>query len=120
MIALLENFQDEGGSVSVPRALWEFGAPERLGGVKSSPRRGYDPRRRGAGAVERGGLENRWACKRLVGSNPTPAAEPAGTGRFLLRWMAIVPATEELPFAVPRRMPRWRAPALRGSQHGEW
>ena len=30
--------------------------------------------RRGAGAVERGGLENRWACKRLVGSNPTPAA----------------------------------------------
>ncbi|MEX2614232.1 MAG: serine--tRNA ligase [Gaiellaceae bacterium] len=35
MIALLENFQDEGGSVSVPRALWEFGAPERLGSVKS-------------------------------------------------------------------------------------
>ncbi|MEX0851135.1 MAG: serine--tRNA ligase [Gaiellaceae bacterium] len=35
MIALLENFQDEGGSVSVPRVLWEFGAPERLGGVKS-------------------------------------------------------------------------------------
>ena len=30
--------------------------------------------RRGAGAVERGGLENRWACKRPVGSNPTPAA----------------------------------------------
>ena len=34
----------------------------------------YAVRRRGAGAVERGGLENRWACKRLVGSNPTPAA----------------------------------------------
>ena len=31
------------------------------------------PFRRGAGAAERGGLENRWACKRLVGSNPTPA-----------------------------------------------
>ena len=30
---------------------------------------------RGAGAVERGGLENRWACKRPVGSNPTPAVE---------------------------------------------
>ena len=30
--------------------------------------------RRGAGAVERDGLENRWACKRPVGSNPTPAA----------------------------------------------
>lgn len=31
--------------------------------------------RRGAGAVERGGLENRWACKRPVGSNPTPAVD---------------------------------------------
>ena len=37
---------------------------------------GHNARRRGAGAVERGGLENRWACKRLVGSNPTPAAIP--------------------------------------------
>ncbi|HZT85738.1 MAG TPA: serine--tRNA ligase [Gaiellaceae bacterium] len=32
MIALLENFQDEGGSVSVPEPLWEFGAPRTLGG----------------------------------------------------------------------------------------
>jgi hypothetical protein len=31
--------------------------------------------RRGARAVESGGLENRWACKRPVGSNPTPAAD---------------------------------------------
>jgi seryl-tRNA synthetase len=35
MIALLENFQDESGSVSVPRPLWEFGAPERLGRIGS-------------------------------------------------------------------------------------
>ena len=36
---------------------------------------GYSWRpRRGAGAVERGGLENRWACKRPLGSNPSPAA----------------------------------------------
>jgi seryl-tRNA synthetase len=35
MIALLENFQDEGGSVSVPQPLWDFGAPQRLGGVES-------------------------------------------------------------------------------------
>jgi seryl-tRNA synthetase len=35
MIALMENFQDEGGSISVPEPLWDFGAPERLGGVKS-------------------------------------------------------------------------------------
>jgi seryl-tRNA synthetase len=35
MIALLENFQDEGGSVSVPESLWSFGAPERLGRVDS-------------------------------------------------------------------------------------
>jgi seryl-tRNA synthetase len=31
MIALLENFQDERGAVSVPEALWEYGAPRRLG-----------------------------------------------------------------------------------------
>jgi seryl-tRNA synthetase len=36
MIALMENFQDEGGSVSVPAALHEFGAPERLGRVQST------------------------------------------------------------------------------------
>ena len=35
VIALLENFQDEGGSISVPEALWEYGAPRRLGGVES-------------------------------------------------------------------------------------
>jgi seryl-tRNA synthetase len=35
MIALLENFQDEGGSVTVPQALWDFGAPQRLGRVES-------------------------------------------------------------------------------------
>jgi seryl-tRNA synthetase len=30
-IALLENFQDEGGGVSVPEPLWAFGAPHSLG-----------------------------------------------------------------------------------------
>ena len=30
--------------------------------------------RRGAGVVDRGGLENRCACKRTVGSNPTLSA----------------------------------------------
>jgi seryl-tRNA synthetase len=30
-IALLENFQDEGGAVAVPEVLWEYGAPGRLG-----------------------------------------------------------------------------------------
>lgn len=36
----------------------------------------YDsqPLRRGARVVESTGLENRQACKRLVGSNPTPSA----------------------------------------------
>jgi len=32
MVALMENFQDEGGSVPVPEPLWEFGAPRTLGG----------------------------------------------------------------------------------------
>ena len=35
MIALLENFQDEGGSVSIPEPLWEYGAPRKLGGVQT-------------------------------------------------------------------------------------
>jgi seryl-tRNA synthetase len=36
VIALLENFQDAGGSVSVPEPLWEYGAPRKLGGVESA------------------------------------------------------------------------------------
>ena len=35
MIAILENFQDEDGSISVPEPLHEFGAPSRLGAEKS-------------------------------------------------------------------------------------
>jgi seryl-tRNA synthetase len=35
MIALIENFQDEGGSVSVPEPLWEYGAPRKLGGIQA-------------------------------------------------------------------------------------
>jgi seryl-tRNA synthetase len=31
MIALLENFQDAGGSIAVPEALWAYGAPRQLG-----------------------------------------------------------------------------------------
>jgi seryl-tRNA synthetase len=31
MLSVLENFQDDGGSVSVPEALVDFGAPRRLG-----------------------------------------------------------------------------------------
>jgi seryl-tRNA synthetase len=30
MIAILENFQDEGGAVSVPDVLVGFGAPRRI------------------------------------------------------------------------------------------
>jgi seryl-tRNA synthetase len=30
-IALMENFQDEGGAVAVPEPLWGYGAPRRLG-----------------------------------------------------------------------------------------
>jgi seryl-tRNA synthetase len=34
MIALMENFQDDGGSISIPEPLWEFGAPRTLGGYR--------------------------------------------------------------------------------------
>ena len=30
MLALLENFQDEGGAIAVPEVLPQFGAPARL------------------------------------------------------------------------------------------
>jgi len=33
MLAVLENFQEDGGSVAVPEALADFGAPRRLGTV---------------------------------------------------------------------------------------
>ena len=33
MIAVMENFQDEGGSIAVPEPLWELGAPRQLGRV---------------------------------------------------------------------------------------
>ncbi len=36
MLALLENFQDEGGAVAVPEVLHEFGAPQRLGAVSTA------------------------------------------------------------------------------------
>jgi seryl-tRNA synthetase len=31
LIALMENFQDEAGTVAVPEILWDYGAPQRLG-----------------------------------------------------------------------------------------
>jgi seryl-tRNA synthetase len=31
-IAVIENFQEEDGTIAVPEALWEFGAPRRMGG----------------------------------------------------------------------------------------
>jgi seryl-tRNA synthetase len=36
MIAILENFQDADGSIAVPSALWEFGAPRKMGSNKVS------------------------------------------------------------------------------------
>jgi seryl-tRNA synthetase len=37
MLAVLENFQDSGGSVAVPQALVDFGAPARLGQFQAAP-----------------------------------------------------------------------------------
>jgi seryl-tRNA synthetase len=35
MLAIMENFQEEDGSVTVPSALHEFGAPQKLGAERS-------------------------------------------------------------------------------------
>jgi seryl-tRNA synthetase len=34
-IALIENFQEEDGTIAVPEALWDFGAPQRMGAEKA-------------------------------------------------------------------------------------
>jgi hypothetical protein len=46
--------------------------------------------RRGAGAVERGGLENRYRVKPIQGSNPCPAAGFPPTTRDFGRYEAAV------------------------------
>src|SRR3954466_7138213 len=56
--------------------------------------------RRGGRAVECGGLENRYPCKRIGGSNPLPsalAAETPGNRR--------VSAATRRPYSVPVRPP---------------
>jgi seryl-tRNA synthetase len=35
MIALMENFQEEDGSIGIPEALHEFGAPQKLGAERA-------------------------------------------------------------------------------------
>jgi seryl-tRNA synthetase len=39
MIALIENFQEEDGSVRVPQVLHDLGAPRKLAGELSAARR---------------------------------------------------------------------------------
>jgi hypothetical protein len=53
---------------------------DRHGPVAEAEGRPYNPPapRRGAGAVDRGGLENRCALMRTVGSNPTLSASHLG------------------------------------------
>ena len=34
-IALMENFQEEDGTIRIPEPLWEHGAPPRMGGEKA-------------------------------------------------------------------------------------
>ena len=60
--------------------------------------------------VERGGLENRCACKRTVGSNPTPTATQAGLKKS--QWFYITIEEERVtmagrPGVVPARLLAW-------------
>ncbi len=38
MLAIMENFQQEDGSVAIPEPLWRYGAPQRLGFVEPAAR----------------------------------------------------------------------------------
>ena len=62
---------------------------------------GFRRYRRGAGAVERGGLENRWGCKPLLGSNPSPAVSAIGQSQSLAACCR----------PSPRSAPQARSPA---------
>jgi seryl-tRNA synthetase len=35
MLSIMENFQEEDGSVRVPQALHDYGAPQRLGAERA-------------------------------------------------------------------------------------
>ena len=74
LIAIIENGQQEDGSIAVPEVLASSAPHRSPPGSTGLTTLAVRSPRRGAGAVERGGLENRWACKRPEGSNPSPAA----------------------------------------------
>ena len=79
LLALIEYGQREDGSIAVPEVLHPFGAPGRAAGARRLGRRRPQSLssidRRGGGAAERTGLENRRrGATSSVGSNPTPAA----------------------------------------------
>jgi hypothetical protein len=58
--------------------------------------------RRGAGAVERGGLENRCTRERTVGSNPTPSAIRSRRSRVLhVNFARLVALPTKEPTAGP-------------------
>src|SRR5207253_1263861 len=61
MLAIMENFQEEDGSISIPEALHEFGAPVKLGTERGSS----------------GGGSTRTRTSRSPGTEPTPAWWPS-------------------------------------------
>lgn len=52
--------------------------------------------------VERGGLENRCACKRTVGSNPTPTATQAALKKS--QWFYITIEEQRVTIEVVRAL----------------
>ena len=52
--------------------------------------------------VERGGLENRCACKRTVGSNPTPTATQAALKKS--QWFYITIEEQRVTIEVVRTL----------------
>ena len=76
-----ELLDEETHGETLPASRWWIGNA-RAGAADQPSRLGP---RRGARAVESGGLENRWARKRPVGSNPTPAAPIHAEARMVPR-----------------------------------
>ena len=66
--------------------------------------------RRGAGAVERAGLENRYTRKRIVGSNPTLSAKESAPFPVILR------ETDKLA-NIQRLSSRFSATCARGERN---
>ncbi len=77
-VEMLPDIGRLAGTDGAPPILPQLGA-SRCSSVHPEPPSRYHERRTGGGAAERAGLENRYALRGIVGSNPTLSASAVKT-----------------------------------------